>query len=393
VDEDSAAGVDDNARVVFPMHGIMTRADWQRAFTQVAANSGWRVRLNEWNFGRYSLLQFLWPFSKGGKLRWFRDTYYDELDNRALGLNTVRLPSLVAHSFGTYIVGYAMLRYDFLRFDKILLCGSILPIDFPWDVLLERGQVRMVRNEIGAKDVWVRVVRYMVSHTGRSGADGFSREHPRLEQQRFQLYEHSEFFSEGHIEAHWLPFLGRVDAPVSAGDLDAPTPRAFPPFGIYILLIAIIAALFSLIPLLYKTPEEALKTLTANAQYGTNNIDKRDVEIIVEGGKIAEAITIFTGPSAPVKQRQFAIALVELGRFREAYSVSEAIGNKAEIKNVTLAVLRRMGPNAAADSEEWRFLCDVYGRFSDEQRNTVVAEMKKLKVTRRCAWEAYTTGQ
>lgn len=63
-------------------------------------------------------------------------------------------PSIVAHSFGTYIFGNALMRYPFLRFNKVLLCGSILPADFPWDVLVDRGQVQAVRNEHGARDTW-----------------------------------------------------------------------------------------------------------------------------------------------------------------------------------------------------------------------------------------------
>jgi hypothetical protein len=400
VPQEDVTAAETNPRVVFPMHGIMTRAEWQRAFTQVAANAGWRVRLNEWNFGRYSLAQFLWPFSKGGKLRWFSQTYSREVNDRRLGLDDdTRLPSIVAHSFGTYIVGYSMLRWSFLRFDKIILCGSILPVDFPWDLLIQRGQVRAIRNEIGAKDIWVRIVRYMVSHTGRSGADGFSRKHPRLEQPRFDFYEHSEFFSEGHMEEYWLPFLERVDSVLPVvDDVKVPPPRTFPPFGIHILFLVIMAALFSPITsqLWTPSPEKALDRLKERAKSGGGDIDKRDVEIVVNGRKIPEAVAIFTdGKAIPVKRRQFAVYLVQLDRLREAYSVCKEIPNKNEIRTVAAAALDKIRSDTRPDSEEWRFLCDVYGLLSDKGRNEIFATMTQpsREIIPRCVWENYAPRQ
>ena len=59
-------------------------------------------------------------------------------------------PSVIAHSFATYLLGNALLHYPYLRFNRVLLCGSILPPSFPWDAIIDRGQVQAVRNEYGA---------------------------------------------------------------------------------------------------------------------------------------------------------------------------------------------------------------------------------------------------
>ena len=54
-------------RVVFPLHGIRTRAEWVGAFSQLAAENDWKSREASWNFGRFSLLKFLSPWGRKGQ--------------------------------------------------------------------------------------------------------------------------------------------------------------------------------------------------------------------------------------------------------------------------------------------------------------------------------------
>ena len=196
------------SKVIFPLHGIRTHGRWQDALSDVATN--WECRRAEWNFGWFSIFRFLSPWSREAKVRWFRKTYRDEVIRSKLELKEKDYPSVVAHSFGTYILGNALLKYKDIRFDKVVLCGSILPIDFPWDEIINRGQVQMVRNEYGVKDVWVHRVGWFVPQTGRSGIEGFNRTHERVFNEEF-YFDHGEYFDKGHIENYWLPFLERRD--------------------------------------------------------------------------------------------------------------------------------------------------------------------------------------
>jgi pimeloyl-ACP methyl ester carboxylesterase len=240
VDGVASGATVERERVVFPLHGIRTRADWQKAFADVAQDQGWKCRLNKWNFGRMSLPSFLWPFGRSQKIKWFEKTYTDEINNRNLDLKADERPSVVAHSFGTYIVGWAMFKYEELKLNKVILCGSILPTNFPWDVLLERGQVRAVRNEFGVRDIWVKWVRFFVPRTGPSGSNGFSREHPRLEQKRFE-FQHSEYFREGHMQKFWMPFLNRRDPSVPEKQLSVEAPSGRAPIGLYLIFVFLLA--------------------------------------------------------------------------------------------------------------------------------------------------------
>ena len=90
------------SRIVFTLHGIRTHAAWQRAFAEVAQNATWHCRLDRWYFGHFSLLRFLLPWQRRTRVKWFRGTYHDEIDDRKLQLDDNNRPCIIAHSFGTY---------------------------------------------------------------------------------------------------------------------------------------------------------------------------------------------------------------------------------------------------------------------------------------------------
>jgi Carboxypeptidase regulatory-like domain len=147
---------------------------------------------------------------------------------------------VVAHSFGTYILGYTLLRFDFIRFNKVILCGSILPRDFPWDQLIARGQVQAVRNEFGVRDPWVKWVRWFVRGTGPSGAVGFTCQHPRLAQEEFD-FDHGDYFGLDHMEDRWVPFLDRPlpEIPRAEAGPRIPRPKTALPWGLYAVMLAL----------------------------------------------------------------------------------------------------------------------------------------------------------
>jgi pimeloyl-ACP methyl ester carboxylesterase len=201
--------------------------------------------LEKWNFGYFSIIRFLLPWQREAKVRWFRSNYDDLIENRYAGLGPDNYPSVVAHSFGTYILGYALLKYRNIRLDKVILCGSILPRNFPWKEIIERGQVRELRNEYGVKDVWVRFVKWFVKGSGSSGENGFTEngfklQSDRIIQEEFR-FEHSEYFNRGHMGEFWIPFLLRPSDPVTVPVRTRPVPRPFSrsPIGLYFTYLII----------------------------------------------------------------------------------------------------------------------------------------------------------
>ncbi len=227
-------------KVICPLHGIRTLAVWQRGFSDLASTRGWVCRLDRWSYGRFSLLAFLTPWTREAKRHWFRLQYNAEINVRHLKIEQGQTPSVVAHSFGTYILGYTLLQFDFIRFNKVILCGSILPEDFPWDKLIERGQVQAVRNEYGVRDPWVKRVRWFVRGTGPSGASGFTCQHDRLEQEQF-AYDHGDYFGTDHMEDRWIPFLNKplAEIPRARDQAVIRGPKMAAPWGLYGVVLAL----------------------------------------------------------------------------------------------------------------------------------------------------------
>ncbi len=227
-------------KVICPLHGIRTLAVWQKGLSDLASSEGWVCRLDRWSYGRFSLLAFFTPWTREAKLNWFRRQYDAEIHDRRLKIEEGQTPSVVAHSFGTYILGYTILRFNFIRFNRVILCGSILPTDFPWDKLIDRGQVQAVRNEFGVRDPWVKRVHCFVRGTGPSGASRFACRHDRLEQAEFE-YDHGDYFGMDHMEDNWIPFLNKplAEIPRARDAPRIPRPRTSAPWCLYAAVLAL----------------------------------------------------------------------------------------------------------------------------------------------------------
>jgi serine/threonine-protein kinase len=195
-------------------HGIRTHGQWQKTFAEVL--SGSPTRIASYDYGRYGLLRFLTPGFNDRKIdefyRWYSDTVRTcgEVDLRRYD----RRPCLAAHSLGTWIACNAMLKYDDIRFDKIILCGSILPVDFDWAKLFTRDQVALVSNECGHRDPWPRWASRFVPGTGPSGSAGFGWFEADVGNVVYDEFGHGEFLTRRHIEEHWMPFLRRCPSPL-----------------------------------------------------------------------------------------------------------------------------------------------------------------------------------
>ena len=140
----------------------------------------------------------------------FYEFYSETILNKQYDVDTnhyLKRPSVIVHSFGSYIVGYCMLKYPDVKFDKIILCGSILPRDFEWATLFMRDQVNHVQNEYGLYDVWTKLVGRFVKRTGDSGTYGFHIASTHFTEIRFDYFKHSDYFKGQHIRRYWVPFL------------------------------------------------------------------------------------------------------------------------------------------------------------------------------------------
>jgi hypothetical protein len=184
-------------QLVMSVHGIHTKGEWQTALEKVL---GTEFRLAKFSYD-FTALQIPLPFERERVIDEFAEWYRREMEQEREGSR----PSVVAHSFGTYIVGWAMQKYREIRFDKILFCGGILPCDFDWGRLLGRNQVWLIRNEFGSRDYWAGITHRFVQGLGNSGAKGFDFHSPALQDEQF-VYKHGDYPRNINLE-RWASFL------------------------------------------------------------------------------------------------------------------------------------------------------------------------------------------
>jgi len=186
---------------VISLHGIRTRGKWQKDLQAALEEGGFNHRALD--FGFFRALSLVRGSAREKKVRWFLDQYTQ------IRANAKGPISIVAHSFGSYIVAAAMRKYPQIKFDRILLCGSIVPVDYDWETVVhKRDQAKEVLNQSGKQDIWVRVAEWAVRDAGPSGYRGFTNTAGgRVLQQAFSEYSHSEYFFDLNFQDNWIPFL------------------------------------------------------------------------------------------------------------------------------------------------------------------------------------------
>ena len=201
-------------KIIISVHGIRTTGAWQKQIASVVSENGWIYY--PMDYGYFTAIHFAIPAVRKAKITWFCHQF-DQIKERYPDVT----PSIIAHSNGSYIVANALNTYPHIRVDKVILCGSIVRLNFDWKNIFERKQATLVRNEVGVKDIWAgNVHRLAWGDTGPSGQRGFTTEHSRLRQPRFPEFGHATFQAYGHYRAFWLPF---IDEPMAyEGEKDPP---------------------------------------------------------------------------------------------------------------------------------------------------------------------------
>lgn len=187
-------------KAVITLHGIRTRGEWQKRLVPILAKND--MVPYPLDYGHFTALDLLSGRAREKKLYWLREQI-DIIRQDSGDPN----PSVVAHSFGTYLIGKLIRDNPSQYFDRVILAGSILPENFPWQKLLASGQVQWVLNEFGGLDVWPKVASRLIKDAGKAGSVGFTDKSPFLVQRCYQGFGHSSFFSWGHFETQWLPTL------------------------------------------------------------------------------------------------------------------------------------------------------------------------------------------
>lgn len=193
--------------VVFAIHGFNTRGPWKNNLSPLLNRETDDVRYiyAPWDYGDFRT-GILNPIARAKKVAEFHQYYNDVLEKYADSRSDVPKPvvCVVAHSFGTYIVARALLKYDEVRFDRIVLLRCLLPRKFPWSLAAEKcGEVL---SEVGKAD-WALIGAMFIPGLGSAGRAGFVSPPAFVRESISSFGDHSSVFGALHMRDVWIPFF------------------------------------------------------------------------------------------------------------------------------------------------------------------------------------------
>jgi pimeloyl-ACP methyl ester carboxylesterase len=195
------------------LHGIRTRGPWQEQLQWLIDRQFLRtVPFRNWKYGKI-LFRAIVPSQQQRVVRRFLEDLRQATDDMADVLRSGEAPppDVVAHSFGTWVVAYALQQDPNLRLGHVVLVGSIIRPDWPWTNSIERNQVTGILNYCGDRDPWVRLAERFIPDSGPSGRVGFTDQHDRLLNLVLPHATHSSAFTDWQLpisfEDVWRPFL------------------------------------------------------------------------------------------------------------------------------------------------------------------------------------------
>lgn len=156
-------------------------------------------------------LQLWFPF-RGGPVNKVTQNIRD-----AIYLNRNAKLVVIAHSFGTYILSKILSLNPDINFEKIILCGSIIPTNYRWDIYARNS--KSIVNDVGTRDIYPIIATTVTCGYGASGKKGF--QNARVKDRYFD-YHHSDFFHPDHIKKFWKPFVTNGDIIESDWDIKKP---------------------------------------------------------------------------------------------------------------------------------------------------------------------------
>jgi hypothetical protein len=187
------------SHVVILVHGIRTRALWQNELRKILQKDGFVVEPT--NYGYFDVVRFLVPWQP------FAGAIVVEIARQirhAQRMNKEADCSIIAHSFGTFIVARMLRDHTDIEFNRIIFCGSVVPHKFRFEDYRGRFEVPLV-NEVGTRDFWPVIAEVVTIGYGSAGTYGFRR--PAVRDRWHNGKAHGDFLNQKFCMKYWVPFL------------------------------------------------------------------------------------------------------------------------------------------------------------------------------------------
>jgi Alpha/beta hydrolase family len=166
-------------KVFIVLHGIRSsNRDWVKQACDLIASkfepNDKNVKIIPSTYGWFSALKFAMPTSRKKNIQWFQDQYSEQM-----ALAPTAEFNFLGHSNGTYMLGQSLEKIPGMRFNRVILVGSVLRPEYEWQLRFQKGQVTYVRNERSSRDFPVGILCSALHglgmhDVGTGGFDGFS---------------------------------------------------------------------------------------------------------------------------------------------------------------------------------------------------------------------------
>jgi pimeloyl-ACP methyl ester carboxylesterase len=201
---EEAAARKKEGHLVVLTHGINTHALWMDNITPALTGAGFKVV--KAGHGVMSAVKFLSPIRRFQKHAVKR--VVEEIRS-AIERHNPKYMSVIAHSFGTYVVAEIIRDYSEFKWKRVIFCGSVLRSDFHFNDLSERFDAPLL-NEVGLSDWWPAFAEKAGWYYGSIGSNGLGG--ALVETRWHKQVTHSDFLTEKFCKRYWVPFLryGRI---------------------------------------------------------------------------------------------------------------------------------------------------------------------------------------
>lgn len=184
------------------VHGIRDPGFWTRDLCQLFEEHGFVAKAI--GYGVFDAFRFLLGFRRR-PVATVKQQILNAIAESAVPGAEV---TIIAHSFGTYIVSRILDDDPNIKIARLVMCGGIVPQTFRWDKLA-RFNVQKLRpklqiiNEHSARDVWPILARHATYGFGDSGTTGCAN---MIDvQNRRHDMPHSGYLKLDFARSYWIP--------------------------------------------------------------------------------------------------------------------------------------------------------------------------------------------
>jgi hypothetical protein len=191
--------------VVLLIHGINSLGNW----TQIVGDAikSETVRPVPTKYGYFPVPRFLAPWDASNRpIDHIRRVYRD-----VRNIFPDAKVSVIAHSFGTYLLTKSLKQNPNMTVWRVILCGSVVEQGFDWSEVAEQiGEPEVadkslfILNDCGNSDYLPVLAASAGWRYGNAGTDGFS---GPFVHNRYHYGNHGLFFTPDFIEKYWKPFI------------------------------------------------------------------------------------------------------------------------------------------------------------------------------------------